>query len=145
MARRVTSSNSNSPWHNTGPRELRSYGNNLFRCKSLLVSMGCRVKEAVRMTAFRTSPIRGAHTDKGKTTTQGYTLFSEPLRQIEYKSCRNRRRQVQPLCPKPTVSTELSLQYVGANTVLPMKRLNMIAAFFEPEQWRCKSYQLTDR
>lgn|GEM_PF-2183929 len=142
MARRVTSSNTNSPWPNTGPRELRSYGNNLFRRKSLLVAMGCRVKEAVRMTALRTSPIRGAHTNKGKTTTQGYTLSYEPLPQIEYKNCRNRRRQVQPLFPKPTVIMEPFLQYVGA--VLPLKRLNMIAALFVPEQRRCKSYQLTD-
>jgi len=145
LARRVTSSNTNSPWPNTGPRELRSYGNNLFRRKSLLVAMGCRVEEAVRMTAFRASPIRGAHTNKGKTTTQGYTLSSEPLLQIEYNSCRNRRRQVQPLFPKPTVSMDPFPQYRQAKIGLTMKRLNMIAILFVPEQWRCKSYQLTDR
>jgi hypothetical protein len=95
--------------------------------------MGCSVEEAVRMAAFRTSPIRGAHTDKGKTTTQGYTLLIEPLAQIEYKSCRNRRRQVQPQFAKPTMSMEPIPQCVGANTVLPLKRLNMMAALFVSE------------
>lgn len=78
-------------------RELRAYGDNLLRRIRLIVAVRCCMEETVRMATFRASPVRGAYTDKGRTTTQSYTLVCEPLTRIEYKGCRNRRREVQPI------------------------------------------------
>jgi hypothetical protein len=91
----------------------------LFRGISLFVSVGRRVEEAVRMTALRTSPIRGAYTNKRSAATQVYTLSFETFPCTKYNSYRDRRKEAQRMLGKTTVSFEPLLRYVDVIARLP--------------------------
>jgi hypothetical protein len=110
----------------------------------LLVAVGCCMKETIRMAAFRTSPIRWAHTDKTGTTTQSNTYFQNRSGGANIRVAGIvadwRNQTFLSRIPRHNSPRGRFL----AHRKLSVKRLYTMIFLFATEERRCESYQLTD-